>query len=176
MLSFKNKRGDIESIIYTIVILFIAGFILVFLSMFALDIYGRLGEGLDAAGYNNTEARDAIITVEGYENSIWDYVFLAIAISYTISLMILAYSTQTNPIYYVIYGLIASFGFIVAVVFANIWEKLAEAPQMVETIARFPITNLILDNYFPLFITVIILSVMVLLFGKYVGAGEGGLG
>lgn len=177
MLSFRNKKGDIESIMYVIAILFLTGFILVFFSDFALDIYTRLETGIDNAGYNNTEADTAINKAQTTEGSIWDYVFLAIAISYVISMLILAYSTQINPIFYFIYGIIAALGLFLGIALANLWEALASNAAMTDVISRFPITNLILDNYYPMFITVIILSVMVLLFGKFTNSGSsGGLG
>jgi len=170
----QNKKGDIPSLFYAIAVLFLTGFIIVFFSHFTFDIYDKLEDRLDGMGYSNTSADNAINTAQTWENSIWDYVFLSIAIAYFLSLLVLAFFSNINALFYFIYGIMASLGMIVAVALANLWEKLAEAQAMQTTIARFPITNLLLDNYFPIFVTVIILSVMVLLFGKFSGSRDGG--
>lgn len=174
----RNKKGDISSFLYTIAILFAAGIIIVVFSFLGLEIYEGMQTSINNTGYgNDTEAGRAIGEVISFqESSAWDYLFLAIAMTYFIGLLVLAYSVNVNPIFMFVYGVVSMIGFFVVVALANAWEVLATNPAMVETITRFPITNLLLDNYFPLFITVLLISMVVLLFGKFMTSREGGLG
>lgn len=103
----------------------------------------------------------------------WDYFFLAIVFAYTLSLMVLAFTTPTNPWLFAIFTILSSIGLFVGVALSNAWQKFAEADAMATTIARFPITDLILGNFYPIFVTIIFTAVMVMLFGKKF-LGEGG--
>jgi hypothetical protein len=172
----KNKRGDIPSLFYAIVMIFVAAIVLFVLSHLFMGVYGGIDSFLESQTlFNQSEARDTLQKVEDFERSAWDYVFLAIMIGYIIMMGVLAFSTRISPIFYFIYGIAAIFSFGIGVVLSNTWQTIAANPEFAETIIRFPITNAIMGNFFPIFITVIVLMTMILLFGKFVGGGEGGV-
>lgn len=161
-----NRKGDIPSIIYVIVMIFALGIILVVFSNLFYSIYGELDDYMTNSEYNGTTAHETLKQVEDYERSMWDYVFLSITLGYVLMLIILGFSTQVSAVFYFIYGLVAMIGLFVGVALSNAWEKLAETPAMTSTIARFPITDALLNNFYPLFITVVIVITMIMLFGK----------
>jgi len=175
-IKIKNKRGDIPSMIYFIVTIFAAGVILLVFSLLFSNIYGGLDDYFENSKYNDTTAHQTLEQVQGYENSsMWDYVFLAITIGYVIMLIILGFSTQINAVFYFIYGIVAMVGLFIGVALSNAWEAIAETDALSATILRFPITDAILNNFFPLFITVVIITTMILLFGKHYSGNEGGI-
>jgi len=169
-----NHKGDIPSILYFIVALFIAGVTLLVFSFIFTNLYQEVDDYLSDSKYNDTTAHNTLQEVQNYEESMWDYVFLAIAIGYVITLVILGFSTQVNAIFYFIYGIVVLVGLFVGVALSNTWETLVETDALSSTVARFPITDLILNNFYPLFIIVTIVITMIVLFGKnYLGTGEG---
>lgn len=174
-LKLKNKRGDIPSLLFAIMSVFIAGIILVVFSHLFMQMYGSIGDYFETTKYKDSIPDKTLEEVIDYEQSIWDYAFLAIAIGYIIMMGILAFSTNVSPVFYFIYGLAAFFGFVVGIALSNLFQHLAEMTQFADTIARFPITNAILGNFFPLYITAMLLITMILLFGKFFGVGGGGL-
>jgi len=176
MMKIKNKKGDIPSIIYFIAIIFAIGVVLLVFSNLFSAIYGSLDTYFENSKYNDTTAHQTLEQVQGYENSsMWDYVFLAIIVAYFLMLIILGYSTQINAVFYIIYGIVAMVGLFVGVALSNAWEKIVETDALSGTVARFPITDAILNNFFPLFITVVIITTMIMLFGKYYLGSEGGI-
>ena len=172
-----NKRGsDIPSIMFTIVILFAIGITIVVVSNLALQIY----QGFSTTFDNNpliasSTANDTLTTIIGFEQSMWDWFFLAIVFGYLLSMVMLAFVTPTNPWFFPIFVIVGTIGLFVGVALSNAWEKFAESPVLSGTIDRFPITDTILNNFYPLFITIMIALVLVMLFGKrFVGDIGGG--
>ena len=161
-----NTKGDIPSIIYFIVIIFAIGMMLFVFSHLFSNVYDGLDQYFDDSEYNDTTAHQTLNQIQTYEESMWDYVFLAIVIGYVFSLIILGFSTQVNAVFYFIYGIVALIGLFVGVALSNAWEAMAEVPTMTSTIARFPITDALLNNFYPIFITVVIVITMIMLFGK----------
>ena len=68
--------------------------------------------------------------------------------------------------FYFIYGIVVLIGLFVGVALSNAWEVMVETPALAGTVARFPITDAILNNFYPIFITVVIIITMIMLFGK----------
>lgn len=169
-----NKKGsDFPSIIFAIAIIFAVGVMLVVMSYLALQIYENLNDTLesqpDLAG---GEANDTLVKVIGFERSMWDYFFVAIVAAYVLSMIFLAFVTPSNPWVFAIFTILGSIGLFVGVALSNAWEKFAEADVLSETIARFPITDMILNNFYPLLVTLVLVLVMVMLFGKRFIGGE----
>ena len=175
MVKNLNKKGsDIPSILFAIASIFIIGLLFVVFSHLAGEIYDNLQSTLNNnPNINATIANQTLTTVINFEQSMWDYAFLAIIIGYLIVMMILAFSTQANSYFYVIFIIVAGVGLFMGVALSNAWEEFADTNILSETIARFPITDTILNNFFPLFITVMFVLVMIMLFGKRFFGGEG---
>lgn len=169
-----NKKGsDIPSIIYAIIVIFVIGVIFLVFSNLASNIYTNLQDTLSKnPRVNYTIANETITTVQHYEQSMWDYAFLFIIIGYLIVMMILSFSTQANPYFYVIFIIMAGVGLFVGVALSNAWEAIVTTDALSSTAARFPITDSILNNFFPLFVVMIFVLSMIMLFGKrYFGSG-----
>lgn len=172
-----NKKGsDFPSILFTIAILFAIGIVLVVISNLALQIYTSLNDQLNEdPDFDSYYTNETLTKIQTFEQSMWDYFFLAIAAAYILSMVILAFTTPSNPWVFAIFVVLGSIGLFVGVALSNAWEKFAETDALADTIARFPITNLILDNFYPLFITLVLALVMVMLFGKrFLGTEVGG--
>ena len=92
-------------------------------------------------------------------------------------MMILAFSTQANASFYFIFVIVGLFGLFLGVVLSNAWESFTSASVFSETIARFPITDAILDNFFTLYVLAMVFLTLIMLFGKrFVGTEAGGIG
>lgn len=175
----KERRGDIQSLFFAVVSVFIAAIVIFVLSHLFFNVYGEVGNILETTGggkYNNSEAHDFIERVQDVESSIWDYVFLAIAIGYILTLAVLAFSTQISQIFYFIYAVVSIFGLVMGVIFANFWDLMTQNPDLADTLARFPITDTIMGTFLPIYVGVIIVTVLILLFGKLGTGRVGGAG
>lgn len=173
--NIKNKKGsDIPSFLFGIAFLFAVGITLVVISYLALSIYTNLNDTLnDNPDIASSQANETLSQVITFENSMWDYFFLAIVIGYVISMLVLAFITPTNPWFFAIFVILGSIGLFIGVALSNAWEKFAETDILSSTIARFTITDTILNNFYPLFITIMLVGIMVMLFGKRFLGGEG---
>ena len=163
-----NKKGDVQSIIFTIVTMFVIGIVLFFFSHLFSAFYGEF-QGIISTDTNlnsTGEAATVLSQIQEVEHSAWDYAFLGIFISYVLLIFILSYSTQITPVFYWIAVVLCLFGLFVGVMLSNTWMKMVEMPEFADTYIRFPITNLILGSYYPMIITFVSVLGLVLLFAK----------
>ena len=169
-----NKRGQVAGVILAVVTLFIVGIILLFMNHLDKQIYDKLDtfmEGNDK--YNATEAHDVVQQLQGVEGSrIWDYVFMAVLIGMIIQMVILAFASRTNVLFFWIYTILSLVVLLLGAILSNIWQEVAAEPEFATTLTRFPITNTVLGSYYPTIITGILFFVMIFIFGKFPGQTE----
>ena len=163
-----NKRGQFEDGLYAVVIIVVIGIILFFFNHLNHELYQSFDSNFaDSDEYNTSEIRDTSKRfVELEESNMWDWAFLAIYFGIIIQMLILSFATRINIAFFWIYVLTSIIILIVGVVLSNVWIELSENPTFVDTIQRFPITNMILGNYFPVVVLALIFLVIILLFGK----------
>ncbi|HEX9804497.1 MAG TPA: hypothetical protein VGA67_02350, partial [Candidatus Dojkabacteria bacterium] len=98
-----NKKGsDIPSFFYVIATIFTIGLIIFLLSHLNLNIYTTLNDAVQGIpGQSGAiEVNESLTKIIDFEQSIWDYAFLAIVIGYVISMVLISFSTQINPVFY----------------------------------------------------------------------------
>lgn len=163
-----NRKGDIPTILYVTVAIFIIGIILFFGSHLNNQLYNSLDNYFgNSATYNDSEARDALQSIQTKENNLYDYVFLIVVIfGYVPATALSAYATRISPLFFWIYGVLSLVGLATGVMLSNAWQTAVANPEFATTLTRFPITNLLLGSYYPTFVTGLIVLTMIFLFGK----------
>lgn len=166
-----NKKAQFTSVLIAVITIFIVAIILFFMNHVNEKLYGALEDNFeDNPKLNNTEADIALDKIHDIEESnIWDWVFLAIFIGLMIQMLIFSFASRTNVAFFWIFVLLGIIILIVGVVLSNTWQKLAENGEFAETILRFPVTNAILGNGYPMIVVGIIFLTMIVLFGKFPG-------
>jgi len=166
--SIRNKKGQFESRLLAIIIIIIIGIILFFFSRLNSSLYSGLDKYFnDSETYNNSEAHTALTEINTLETSnMWDYVFLAVFIGIVLQIILFSFAGRANPAFYWIMIILDIPILIVGVVLSNIWQGIADNPQMVDTVARFPITNFLLGTYYPVVCVIILFIALVVLLGK----------
>lgn len=169
-----NKKGDFESIIYFIAVIFVAGVILVFMNYLFNNINTEMETALTA---NNdsiivANATASLSKVRATENNIWDYGFLFILVGYIFAIGLASFYQQTNPFFFWFNIILSSFGILLSIVFGYTWNVMAETPALSEVIERFPITNFLLGSYYPLIVIFVIVLTVILLYGKDSGGNK----
>ncbi len=165
--SFRNKRGDIPSMIFTIISIFLIGVLFFFTNHMTDQIYTKFDKFFnETPKYNESEARTALQDIHTAENNLWDYMFLLICVGMFLVMGFSAYSTRISPIFYWIYGVLAMVLLTLSTILSNIWQQMASNPEFSQSITRFPITNAILGSYYPTVVIGILVITMVFLFGK----------
>lgn len=168
-----NKRGDLPSIMFTIVVIAVIGIMLLLFNTVFSQVYAGFDNYFnESEEYNQSQAHTSLQEIIVFENTIWDYVFLGITFAYVLSLFLLSYSVRISPAFYFIYGVMILFGLVLGVMFSNLWQEMVTNPQLADVVVRFPITDAILGGFYPLFVAVVAITSMVLLFGKRNTGGE----
>lgn len=164
---FNNKKGQVESIILVVILIFIIGIILVFGNYVNDTVYTKFDSYFDdSPKYNNSDAHQAINEIQTAENSLWDYAFLAIFVGYLIQMIFLSFGSKINIAFFWIYSIFGLVGLIIGTMLSNVWQELAADPTLATIMTHFPITNLLLGTYYPMVITGILLIVIIVTFGK----------
>ena len=170
----KDKKGQIESIIFAVIIIAVIGFIIFFMNHLNKQLYDSFGDYLeDNPEYNQTEAHLALQDIQGVEGSrIWDWVFFAVFIGLNIQMIVFSFASRQNLVFFWLFVFIGITILILSVVLSNIWQEFVANPEFVTTLLRFPITNAILGSYFPTIVTGVFYLSLIVLFGKFPGAQE----
>lgn len=159
-----NKKGDIVSIIYVVLIAVIIGILFLFFNRLTDPMYDHLEVYFNDS--DNIEALEATQTIHATDNTAWDWGFLGLIIGMLISLALTAFATRISVAFYWIYGLMSIIVLVLGVAMSNVWQQLAEDPAFASSISHYPITNAILGSNYPIFIAAIIFVGMIILFGK----------
>lgn len=170
-----NKKAQIQGVVLAVITLLIVGIILVFMNHMDKAIYQSFDNNFASnPELNNTEAHQVVQRLNEIEGTnIWDYVFLAVFIGMFIQMIILAFASKTNVLFFWIYTLLGLIVLIVGTAVSNMWQQVASDPTLATTITRFPITNTILGSYFPTIVTGFIFLGMIFIFGKFPGETGG---
>ena len=170
----ENKRGQIQGVILAVITIFILGIIIFFLNHMNEKVYSKFDEYFEKnTKLNNTEAHETVKDLQRTEQSrIWDYAFLAIYIGIMIQMLVFAFASRTNVVFFWIFVLFGIVILIVGTMLSNIWQEVATNPEFSETIQRFSITNTILGDSFPIIITGILFLAMIIMFGKFPGGRD----
>ena len=161
-----NKKGDIASILFVVIILATIGILFFILNHINDSIFTKINTVIGDSDWNETQADIALDNIHDTDNVIWDYAFLGIFLGILIALGLTAYAIRISPVFYWIYGLISLTALATGVLLSNTWQDLSTSPEFATTITRFPITNMLLGSYFPIVVLAIIIITMVILFGK----------
>lgn len=165
----KDKRGQVESILYIVITLVIVGLILFFFNHLDEQLYSSLSNNFaENPTLNNSIAHTTLDEIRDIERtSIWDWVFLAVFIGLNIQMVVLSFASRQNLAFFWIFVIVGLVILMLATVLSNIWQEVAANPEFVSTIARFPVTNTLVGSYFPTVITGIFYLFLIIIFGKF---------
>lgn len=164
----KNKKGQFESFLLAIIMIFIIAVILFFFNHLNKQVYESFDKYFnESPSYNQSEAHETVQKLQTIEGSnIWDWVFLAVFIGLIIQIILFSFATRINVAFFWIMVIVDIPILIVGVIVSNIWQSLASNSEFATTILRFPITNTLLGTYFPMACVIILFLGMIALFGK----------
>ena len=167
-----NKRGDIPSLIYLVITIFLIGFVFIFGNTLTHKLTTQMETQLNTSSeFVNSTAITTLQKIRTTDDYIWDYGFLAIYIGSVAALAISAYATRISAIFYWFYAIMSVIVLILGVMLSNAWQTGVATNVLSESVARFPITNFLLGSYAPIAVTAIIVITMVLLFAKTPDSG-----
>lgn len=161
-----NRRGDVESIIFIVVMLFVAGIVFLFVSKMNQEIYSELNTTLVGDGYGNTESVSVLATIIEKDQVIWDYAFLALFMGMVLAMGITSWSVRLSPVFFFVYVIITLFVLVLGAGLSNTWQDMAVEPEFATTITHFPITNFILGGNFMRVMAGVIFFTLVIMFAK----------
>jgi len=168
-MKFMNKRGDIASIIYIVIFIFIAGLTMFLLNHLNQAMYGEIISHInntESATSNYTNAANVLGKIKTKDMYMWDYAFLGLFIGSLIAIGISAYSTRISPIFFWIYGILSLIVLALGTILSTLWQNFAADPEFAVTLTHYSIMNAILGTYYPLIVTAVVVLSMIILFGK----------
>lgn len=160
----KNKKGDIQSIIILITIVFAIAIGGIAFSKVFITITDEMVQTPEIATHNNTV--QTIQEVQGKTIPLMDFFIFFSLISLMIGIIISAIYVDTTPALLIIFIV----AFIVAIflggMFANVFDEFTSDSVISDIAQEFTMTNLILGSHFPIIIFVLGVIVVVILYGK----------
>ena len=163
-----NNKGDLATIVIMIVVLFgIAVGSIIFSEIF-LDI---TAEFKAVKGLPNRSIT-AIEVVESRTIPLLDFLVFFTFFAIAVGLIVASIYIDVHPALVILFILALILAVIFAGLFSNIYAEFTGSPTLTATASQFSLSNLILGEYFPLFILAVGTIVIIILYGKSRNVGE----
>ncbi len=157
----KNKRGDFQSLLIGIAIVFVLAIIAVVFSKAFLNVLGELKQQPEFT--NNT-----IETIEIVEDNTINYLDLFIfftLIAIMIGLIVASIYIDIHPAFVVIFIITLFVAVFFSGIFAKVYEDFTTEDEISSTAQQFKYSNIIFNN-FPIIVAVLSVIVIIVLYGK----------
>lgn len=166
-----NKRGDIQSIIIMIALVFVMAIIVIIFAKGFLEMVDELQSEPEFS--NNTNAMMALQTVEDNTINWLDFLIFFTLVSLLLGLIISSLFIDTHPALAIIFFIVLIIAVFLAGQFTNIYAEITGDPEITSTAEQFTKTNLILGSHFPVIVLITGIIVILILYGK---SRRGGIG
>jgi len=151
-----------RDIIFVFITLFIVGALLFIVNFSTKTIVNDL---VNIPVINNTPAAKQAFQDTGEVVDRYDYLFFGLFIALTIGIIITGWFVGGEPLFMVIYFIVAIISVIVSMILANSWYDITTQAIFGSTLNNLPITNLIITNL-PIFAAVISILGVVVMFSR----------
>lgn len=165
---FKHKKGDIISLIISLIVIFFV--VAVIAVVFAKPLLTALGTFKTAEGMPDT-AVQATELVETHAIPWLDYLVLFSFISIAIGLIVSSLYIDIHPALAILFILMLIVAVILAGIFGNTMQTIGSDPTIAPTYAQFTLSSVIFAHL-PLMVFIIGLIVLIILYGKSRSGGS----
>jgi|SRR3972149_11340416 len=162
-----NKRGDLQSIIIMIVILFALGLGAILFSRVFLAVTTELK---DVPEFSN-QTISTIESVEGKTIPFLDYLFFFSFIALSLGIIISSIYINTHPAIMIIFIIALIIAIVLAGIFANAFVEVGETSELSSTYDQFTLTKMLI-THLPLAIFIVGLLITIILYGKGKAGGS----
>ncbi len=164
----KNKRGDFQSIVVMIIIIFALAIGSIIFSKVFLDITAELKTRSEFS--NNTI--DSIEVVEERTIPLLDFLVFFSLVSLMIGLIISSIYVDVHPAIVIVFIVALIVAIFLGGQISNIYSEITSEAQLSATATQFSYTNIVLGSHFPLIILVTGIIIVIILYGKSRRVGE----
>jgi len=165
---FKNKKGDFQSVVILIMVIFVVAIAAIIFSKVFLMITSELKTQPE---FSNTTI-DTIELVEDRTIPLLDFLIFFSLIALMIGLIISSIYIDVHPALIVIFIIALIIAIFLGGQIANIYSEITTNSELSATSEQFNFSNAILGQHFPIIIAVVGMIIIVILYGKSRRVGE----
>ena len=162
----KNKRGQVTDIMVFMVTIFGIAIFATVMWQVGDGIQTSLGTaGESSLNMSNTHINNTVNSGIDKTAKMGDTMVGLSFVGLLLVLLISAILVPTNIIWTVIYLVVGTIMWFLSVPISNMWESFINNPSMSGMVAEMPLTNQLFSNL-PVFTTIILMILIVILYGK----------
>jgi len=160
----KQKKGDIFQVLFMIAILLVVAIV----GLICLVLTTRINDFWDESGLlNQTQTgQDAIDTMQETAPRTTDYTILFLFLGMNIGILVAAVRTNFSAVIIFMFILLTLIAIMFAAGSVNLYQGLAQQPEIIGVSSALTFTNFIFSKYFPLIISMICAFVLLVMYGK----------
>jgi len=160
----KQKKGDIFQVIIMLIILLVVAIT----GLITLVLTTRVNDFWDSSGLlNETEVgTHAIDVMQETAPRTTDYAVLFLFLGLNIGILIAAVRTNFSAVIIFMFILLTLIAIMFAAGSVNIYQGMAQQPNIIDVSAGLTFTNFIFSKYLPLVTSLICALVMLIMYGK----------
>lgn len=161
----KSKRGTIADLAFIMGVLLFFG-VLMLVGYKFINEFNAVVQTDDTF---NQDARNAVGSIDSMFPTVMDNSFLLLMGGLLIATLILAMAVAIHPIFFVFYFILLTIVIFLGGVFSNIYQRMAEQPDMAEIANNLVFTSHILE-FLPIIIGVFGFVIAIVMFRTYQNA------
>jgi len=165
-----NKRGDFTTIIIMVVL--ILG--LAIGSIIFYRVFNDISNELKEVPQFSNKTINTIETAQTSAPKLLDFFIFFVLVSFFVGLIIASIYIDVNPAVVIVFIVALVIAVVLAGQVSNVFDAFSTQDELVDSVAEFPMTSMILGSNFPIIILVIGMVVIVILYGKSRRQGLGG--
>lgn len=158
----KNKKGDISSILISLIAVF---FICIVLVLIFSNGFGRVLDEFQKMDAFSNNTQNTISVVENNMNPMLDYAIFFSFVAITLGLIISSIFINSTGALIMVFIILLSISVVLAGIFANVVNELGANADLAVTYAALPLTKILMSN-FPLLVLATGGIVTIILYGK----------
>ena len=163
----KQKKGDIFQVLFMIVLVLVTAIV----GLICLVLTTNVNDFWDESGLLNETAagEHAIDVLQDTAPKTTDYAILFLFLGMNIGILVAAVRTNFSATIIFLFILLTLIAIIIAAGSVNMYQGLAQQPEIIATSSTQTFTNFIFSEYFPLTISIICAFVLLIMYGKSSG-------
>lgn len=170
----RKSQGFVD-MFFVMVVLIALAFFFIFLNKMSSSIKTPLSEGLESSMPADSSVNVTnIMNQTDSSTTSFNKLFLFILIGLFSFIFITGGFITQHPIMIIVGIILLGVGITLAVVYANVYNQIANSDEMSSTTAKFPIQNLFM-KFLPAIIVLTVLIITIALLLRRGGGGTGGL-
>lgn len=163
----KGKRGTIQDLLYTLIVLFALSIII----LIVFKVSNSINDKLQESNLLNSNSEEAFQKTNNTFPGALNTGFLVLMVGLAVTSLVLASLVRVHPVFFIFYIIILALLIVFSAIFSNVYQEMAANSGFSAEADRLNIISIFMQGL-PIFVGVFGVLLAIVMYKNYRGAGE----